>query len=123
MRVLLINSNRKEDLLAAPPLGICYVGGAAEAAGHEVSVLDLCFVPRNFGKRIRQAVESFRPQLIGISVRNIDNVNMIHPICYLPELTKIVEQIRLCADVPLVVGGLGQVSCRLRSSSCWELIT
>ncbi|MGO9123026.1 MAG: B12-binding domain-containing radical SAM protein [Desulfomonilaceae bacterium] len=107
MRVLLINSNRKGDLLAAPPLGICYVAGAAEAAGHVVSVLDLCFVRRNYGKAIRQAVESFRPQLIGISVRNIDNVNMIHPVSYLPELTKIVKQIRLCADVPLVVGGSG----------------
>ncbi len=107
LRVLLINSNRKVDLLAAPPLGICYVAGAAEAAGHEVSVLDLCFVPRNFGKKIKQTVESFRPQLIGISVRNIDNVNMIHSICYLPEITKIVEQVRRCADVPLVVGGSG----------------
>ncbi len=107
MRVLLINSNRKGDLLAAPPLGICYVAGAAEAAGHEVSVLDLCFVRNNCGNRIRQAVESFRPQLIGISVRNIDNVNMIHPVCYLPDLTKIVKQIRLHADVPLVVGGAG----------------
>lgn len=105
--MLLINSNRKVDLLAAPPLGICYVAGAAEAAGHEVSVLDLCFVPRNFGKKIKQAVDSFRPQLIGISVRNIDNVNMIHSICYLPEITKIVEQVRRCADVPLVVGGSG----------------
>ncbi len=52
-------------------------------------------------------MESFRPQLIGISVRNIDNVNMIHSICYLPEITKIVEQVRRWADVPLVVGGSG----------------
>ncbi len=105
--MLLINSNRKMDLLAAPPLGICYIAGAAESAGHEVRVLDLCFVPRNFGKKIKEAVESFKPELIGISVRNIDNVNMIHSICYLPDITKIVQQIRRCSDVPLVVGGSG----------------
>lgn len=105
--MLLINSNRKVDLLAAPPLGICYVAGAAEAAGHEVNVLDLCFAPRKFGKKIQEAVEHFRPELIGISVRNIDNVNMLHSVCYLPEITRIVQQIRRCTDVPLVVGGSG----------------
>ncbi|MBI5250768.1 MAG: cobalamin B12-binding domain-containing protein [Desulfomonile tiedjei] len=83
------------------------MAGAAEAAGHDVKVLDLCFAPGNFGKTIKKAVESFRPQLIGISVRNIDNVNMIHSVCYLPEITRIVHQVRRCADVTLVVGGSG----------------
>ena len=46
MRVLLINSNLKDDILAAPPIGLCYVASAAEVAGHEVRVLDLCFKRR-----------------------------------------------------------------------------
>ena len=53
MRVLLVNTNRKYDLLAAPPLGLCYVAAAAEAAGHQVHILDLCFAPKNIRKTIR----------------------------------------------------------------------
>ena len=47
MRVLLINSNRKGDMLAAAPIGLCYVASAVEAAGHSVNVLDLCFSRKN----------------------------------------------------------------------------
>jgi radical SAM superfamily enzyme YgiQ (UPF0313 family) len=107
LRILLINSNRKGDLLAAPPLGLCYVAGAAEAAGHEVRVLDLCFSPNNLKKHLKKAILSFEPHVIGLSVRNIDNVNMLHPVSYIPELVKITEHIKAITNVPLVVGGSG----------------
>lgn len=107
MRVLLINSNRKVDFLAAPPLGICYVAGAAEAAGHEVRVVDLCFSGARVRGRIKDAIRSFAPQVIGLSVRNIDNVNMLHPVEYLPEIVKITDHVRRFSDACLVVGGSG----------------
>ncbi len=105
MRVLLINSNMKDDLLAAPPLGLCYVAEAAEAAGHQVTVLDLCFSHRSLRREIRKAVHSYSPEVIGISVRNIDNVNMLHPVSYLPDVEKITRLLREVTGVPLVVGG------------------
>lgn len=107
MRVLLINSNVKDDLLAAPPLGLCYVANAAEAAGHEVRALDLCFSRNRLVRQLRDAVGSFAPDVIGLSIRNIDNVNMIHPVSYLPGIVEIVREIRGITDVPLVVGGSG----------------
>jgi hypothetical protein len=76
MRVLLINSNLKDDLLAAPPIGLCYVASAAEVAGHEVRVLDLCF-KRRIGLELEKAIIGFSPQVIGVSLRNLDNVNML----------------------------------------------
>lgn len=107
MRVLLINSNRKVDLLAAPPLGLCYVAGAAESAGHDVRVLDLCFAGRQVNAELQKAIESFAPQVIGLSIRNIDNVNMLHPISFLPDIVEIRNEIRNITDVPLVLGGSG----------------
>jgi radical SAM superfamily enzyme YgiQ (UPF0313 family) len=107
MRVLLVNSNRKGDLLAAPPLGLCYVAGAAEFAGHEVSVLDLCFAPHNVKKYLTKAIQSFQPEVVGLSIRNIDNVNMLHPISYIPEVLQICNYIREIVDVPIVIGGTG----------------
>jgi anaerobic magnesium-protoporphyrin IX monomethyl ester cyclase len=105
LRVLLVNSNIKADLLAAAPIGICYVAGAAEEAGHTVRVLDLCFSGNKPFTKLRQAVHEFDPEVVGLSVRNIDNVNMLHPISFLPETVEIVSEIRSITRAPLVVGG------------------
>lgn len=107
MRVLLINSNRKVDFLSVPPLGLCYVAGATEAAGHEVEVLDLCFVGRGVVRTVCDAIARFSPDVIGMSVRNIDNVNMLHPVSYLPEVVEIKNVVRRCTDALLVIGGSG----------------
>jgi radical SAM superfamily enzyme YgiQ (UPF0313 family) len=106
MRVLLINSNLKDDILAAPPIGLCYVASAAEAAGHEVKVLDLCF-KRHLQPELERAITGFSPQVIGVSLRNLDNANMVRPIFYLPSALKIVQQIRKLTAAPLVLGGSG----------------
>lgn len=105
-RVLLINSNRRNDLFAAPPIGLCYVASAAESAGHQVQVLDLCFEPRIF-RALEDAVKKFSPDLVGVSIRNIDNANMLHPISYLPQIKEIVGYIRRICDAPIVLGGAG----------------
>ncbi len=105
MRVLLINSNRKGDMLAAAPIGLCYVASAVEAAGHSVKALDLCFSRKKVFNEVELAVRSFQPEVIGVSVRNIDNVNMLHPISYIPDTLKLIEKIRRLTDCPIVVGG------------------
>ncbi len=107
MRVLLTNMNRKRDLLAAPPLGLCYIAGAAESAGHTVSFLDLCFAPSNLRKLIAKEIAFFQPQVVGLSIRNIDNVNMLHSISYLPEVVHVCSLVRELSSVPIVVGGSG----------------
>jgi radical SAM superfamily enzyme YgiQ (UPF0313 family) len=106
MRVLLINSNLKDDILAAPPIGLCYVASAAEAAGHQVRVVDLCFQPhrREF---LQREIDGWAPEVIGISLRNIDNCNMLYPISYLPEVEQLIRVIRELSNATVVVGGSG----------------
>jgi radical SAM superfamily enzyme YgiQ (UPF0313 family) len=106
MRVLLINSNRKGDLFSAPPIGVCYVASAAEAAGHEVHVLDLCFL-RDISEALEAAIREYPPDVVGLSVRNIDNVNLLFPVSYLPEVAQIAKEIRRLTAAPMVVGGAG----------------
>jgi len=105
MKVLLINSNRKGDMLAAAPIGLCYVATAIEAAGHSVKVLDLCFSGKKNVSDTRNAIQSFKPETIGVSVRNIDNVNMLHPISYLRDAVDLINEIRRLCDCPIVLGG------------------
>ncbi len=106
MKVLLINSNRKSDVLAAPPIGLCYVATATERAGHDVAVVDLCFQRRPI-ERLRRVIGDFSPDVLGISIRNIDNCNMLHPRSYLEEIKAIVTEIRTMTDACVVVGGSG----------------
>jgi len=106
MRVLLINSNSKADLLAAPPIGLSYVATATEAAGHDVKTLDLCF-SSNRDLDVERSVRGFSPDAIGISVRNLDNANMLYPVSYVQGAVEIVRKIRKISDAPIVLGGSG----------------
>jgi radical SAM superfamily enzyme YgiQ (UPF0313 family) len=105
MRVLLINSNRKGDMLAAAPIGLCYVASAVESAGHSVKTLDLCFAGKRVFSEVSNLVRSFAPDVVGVSVRNIDNVNMLHSISYLPDVAGLMEHLRLVTASPVVIGG------------------
>jgi radical SAM superfamily enzyme YgiQ (UPF0313 family) len=110
MRLLLINANLKDDILAAPPIGLSYVACAAEAAGHTISVLDLCFQKKPVVTLISKIGE-FKPDIVGLSVRNIDNANLLYPRSYLPEAKKIMQTIRNTTSVPVVIGGSGASMC------------
>ena len=106
MRVLLINSNLRDDFFAAAPIGLCYIASATESAGHEVKVLDLCFKAR-IHREIRESVKTFSPDVVGISVRNIDNCNMLYPVSYVPQIREMVRHIRQVSNAPVVLGGAG----------------
>jgi radical SAM superfamily enzyme YgiQ (UPF0313 family) len=105
MRVLLVNANRKADLLAAAPIGLCYVATATRQAGHDVRVLDLCFAGSRALAHLRSAVRTFRPETVGFSVRNVDNVNLLRPVSYLPGVANLVAEVRRYCDSPIVLGG------------------
>ena len=93
--------------MAAPPIGLCYVAAATGLVGHEVRVLDLCFEGRRAAESVREAVASFAPEVIGLSVRNVDNANMLHPISYLPGVRELVAEVRRRSAAPVVLGGSG----------------
>ena len=72
MRVLLVYANRAKDLDPAPPIGLAYVASATRRAGHLVRFVD---VPPGGSPRhaLERTLERFAPDVVGISVRNIDN--------------------------------------------------
>ena len=104
MRVLLANTNTRADLLAAPPVGAACVATAAAAAGHEVRLLDLCFV-RDRDRELTQAVSSFHPEVVGLSIRNLENVNLLRPISYVDDARHVIDIIRGLTNAPIVLGG------------------
>jgi radical SAM superfamily enzyme YgiQ (UPF0313 family) len=103
MRVLFISPNRL-DLISPPlPLGLGSVV-ASLGAEHEVEVLDFMFAPDPWGE-VRKAVAAFKPDLMGLSLRNIDNQDSRQPICYFPEMQDLVALLRELSPAPIVLGG------------------
>lgn len=78
MKVLLISANTETIYMVIPPVGLACVAAATRQAGHEVKVLDL-LAAQHAADAIRRAVGDFRPEVIGISIRNIDDQNMKQP--------------------------------------------
>lgn len=103
-RVLLVNTNREGGLWTAFPGGLCAVAGATAAAGHRVDTLDLRFV-RDPAAALRRALRRARPDVVGLSVRNIDSVSARDPVFFLEETRdRLIPPCRE-ASVPSVVGG------------------
>jgi radical SAM superfamily enzyme YgiQ (UPF0313 family) len=106
MRVLLISSNTERINMVTIPLGLGLVAAASRQAGHEVTFLDL-LNEQDPGAAVRRVVEEARPDVIGISVRNIDDQSSDNPRFLLEQVKPVVEACRACTRAPIVLGGAG----------------
>lgn len=105
-KVLLINSNRFKHPWPVMPFGLCCIATILESTGvHDVFFLDLCF-STNCEKEIEEAVKNFVPDVIGISIRNIDDTGG-YDIHFLLEDVKndVVETCKKNFSGPIVIGG------------------
>jgi radical SAM superfamily enzyme YgiQ (UPF0313 family) len=106
MKVLLISANTEKTNSVPLPLGLACVGAACERAGHEVRLLNLMFQGETEAA-VREAIAGFGPDVIGISVRNIDDQNMANPRFLLPPVREVVAICRNLSRAPIVLGGPG----------------
>jgi radical SAM superfamily enzyme YgiQ (UPF0313 family) len=106
MRILLISVNRERMPYPVAPLGLAYIAGALKHAGHDVRAIDLCF-STDVESDLTRIVEAFPPDVIGISLRNLDNLTYPSSLSYLPELEETVAIVRRRTLSPLVIGGSG----------------
>jgi len=105
VRVALINSNRFKHPWPVIPFGLCCIAATMENEGHEVQVLDLCF-SRNPANDIYSTIENFQPDVVGISIRNIDTAG-VHKQHFL--LNQVREEViapcKKAFSGPMVIGG------------------
>ena len=106
MRILLISANREHIPDPIFPLGLAYVAAAVQRAGHEVAIADLCFgfnPLSDLGKQVGR----FQPDIIGLSLRNVDNAAYPRNVDYLEQHREVVDTLRALTDAPVVLGGSG----------------
>jgi hypothetical protein len=104
MKVLLISANKVREPYPVYPLGLDYVAGAL-AADHDVNVLDLNQLPA--GMDLEGAIGAFGPDIVGISLRNIDNTDVADPKGFVPHYQAVTQTVRRACDAPIVLGGSG----------------
>jgi radical SAM superfamily enzyme YgiQ (UPF0313 family) len=79
---------------------------AAVQDEHEVRVLDFMFAADPL-EQVRRAVAEFAPEIIALSVRNIDNQDSRNPESFIGEIKNLVNLLRKLSAAPIVVGGAG----------------
>ena len=106
MRVLLVSANTATTPYPVYPLGMMTVAAAVREAGHALSLFDFLQHKAPLAA-LEEAVRQENPEVVGISVRNIDNVNALHEQRYIDTVRDIVAAIRACSQARIVLGGSG----------------
>ncbi|HVF40480.1 MAG TPA: radical SAM protein [Gemmatimonadaceae bacterium] len=102
--MLLISTNRERQPYPVVPNGLACVASALAAAGHDVRFLDLCF-ERNPVVVAARAATEYAPDVIGVSIRNIDNSDAIALRHYTPDATAIFAALREAAPEARIIAG------------------
>jgi len=106
MRILLVSANREHLPDPIFPLGLAYIAAAVKNAGHEIEVADLCF-GRQPLTHLRKQVLHFKPDVIGLSLRNVDNAAYPLTVNYLSQHKKVITALRSVSEATIVLGGSG----------------
>ncbi len=105
-RVLLVSVNREDQPHPVYPLGLECLAAALRAAGHEARLLDVRKAAAD-GVTVEAAVRAAAPDLVGVSLRNVDNNQSVGTKYYLPDLLAVLAEIRQATAAPVVLGGSG----------------
>ncbi|MCK5064928.1 MAG: cobalamin-dependent protein [Candidatus Fermentibacteraceae bacterium] len=105
MKILLISANRERHPWPIPPIGACYIASNLESSGFDVQLLDVLFA-ENPSSAITEKIHQFMPDLVGVSIRNIDNVDQQSSCFYLTGVKEeVIDPVKRVTSAPLVIGG------------------
>jgi len=102
-KIVLISCNTTEEPYPVYPLGMSLVANAARELGHDVAQLDL-YVEEN-PENILKTIKNISPFVIGLSLRNVDNVNISSKESYINQYKTFVQEIRKISSAYIVLGG------------------
>jgi hypothetical protein len=109
MRVLLIATNQADRymdrMVVRPiPVGLAYVAAHLDTTRHTLQVLDLMF-SEDAIQDATAAVQQFQPEVIGLSLRNLDNQSALNTVWHIPAVRELIDQLRLVSTATLICGG------------------
>lgn len=105
-RIFILSTNTSTEPYPVYPLGASVIASALMAEGHQVLLFDYLAGERS-DARLKQSIDDFNPDFIGISIRNIDNVDSLTPESdwFLAEDKRMVQFVRQASGAPIILGG------------------
>lgn len=104
MKILLISANTLKAPYPVYPIGLDHVAASIHAR-HQVGIEDLNVLTGLDG--LAERVDAFRPHLIGISLRNIDNTDTTDPVGFIGGYREVIKAVRRASPAPVIIGGSG----------------
>jgi len=104
VRVLLVATNRMTTPFPVYPLGVDHVATALRQR-HDVRVIDRGMSGSD-GDLIG-ALADFHPEIVGLSIRNIDDTDAETSLSFVPEIEQLVAVVRANSGAKVVLGGPG----------------
>ena len=101
--VLLVNLNSYDQPYPVYPLGLAYLDGSLRQAGIETKLWDA----RMSQETIEACLDRVQPDLVALSMRNIDNVQAHNPKSFIHALVAFCRQVRAATRAPIALGGSG----------------
>jgi len=103
-KVILISANPATFPFPVYPIGIGHLAEACLAAGHEAVQID---DQLDEFDNIRDKIRQFDADLIGLSIRNIDNNDSGNYFSYVNYYCDLIKKLRSITEKPIVLGGSG----------------
>ena len=109
MRIMLIATNRHNRWMTRQevrplPIGLAYVAAYIDQSKHDLRMVDLMFSD-DYLQHTEDIIKEFKPELIGISIRNLDNGSYVNPQSALPVTKDVIARIRNCSEAIITCGG------------------
>ena len=103
-KVILINSNNEHVPYPVPPIGLMMIYSSIKNK-YNTKIIDGMFISP---LKILKEIKNFNPDYIGISIRNIDNIQLIDSICYYDHIkNNLIDPIKEFSLSPIILGGSG----------------
>jgi lipid biosynthesis B12-binding/radical SAM protein len=106
MTILLIGANVAGTPYPVYPLGLSMISAALQNAGYEVNHFDFLQSGMSLDALVHE-IRRINPEIVGVSVRNIDNVNLLNEQRYIDTVREIVQTVHEQTSAPVVLGGSG----------------
>jgi radical SAM superfamily enzyme YgiQ (UPF0313 family) len=103
-KVLIISANREKLPDPVYPLGASYIASACSNKGISTSTVDLCFEDDPLDT-LEKALLKTKPDVIGLSVRNIDDVAYPNPSYFYDDYKAVVSICRAKTGALIIIGG------------------
>lgn len=111
MKVLLVATNMESRMLnrmnAQPlPIGLAYIAGFVDQTKHSIQLVDLMFSD-DYEATVRSTIETFKPDVVGISLRNLSNHSSLDTRWAVPITQNVINIIKSERPIPVICGGPG----------------